>query len=203
MRTSALSLKGIHYNSSALYRFCTWAKLGSNYNQRYLLAAQQIPTGSKVLDICAGTGELQRFLPESCQYTALEASQRFCRLLEGKGIRTICCNLHNGWPDLDGHASFDVAVMIISLAQFRKTTASHLLEYLKKKCHKVVVVEDILSARREKSLYQRAVNYLCATDYYVPVSWYTAQEFSQLMVRHGYQCKQATDRYWIGTHGTN
>ena len=193
--------KGLHYRSPNVYNFLDFVKLGFDVNRRYTIAAKHIRPGEAVLDVCSGTGALKGFLPSGCSYQTLEASDQFCKILKKKGIPYVCCNLHQG---IENIPASEVIVMIISLAQFRKTSAGLLLEHFKNIAKRVIIIEEVLNKpRSEENLYQRTVNYLCAQDYYVPTSWFTGQEFSQLMTSHGYQCQKMTERYWVGTYDQN
>ena len=194
-------LKGIHYRNSYFYNALDLLKLGREYDLRFQIAARYINPGESVVDVCAGPGRLKDFLFKDCTYTVIDASHEFCATLQRKGIPCIVRDLHSGWPQAVPGA--DVLVMIISLSQFRKTSVDDLLENFKRVTKRVLIVEDVLSrSRSERSFFQRAINYLCGTDYYVPVvSWYTRPEFEQLMRDHGYQCEAVSSRYMIGSYG--
>jgi len=194
--------KGSHYRSEFIYTASTLLKLGWKCHLRYRIVRQYIKPADSVVDVCSGSGCLKDFISKECTYTAIEASPEFISILQTKGINHISWNLHAGWPE--SILAPDVIVMVISLCQFRKTSADLLLESFKKVASRVVIVEDVLSRpRKEESLLQQAINYLCATDYYVPVTWYTRSEFAELMRSHGYQCKEASDRYMVGLYGYN
>ena len=192
--------KGSHYRSEFLYTAFTLLKLGWKRHLRYRIVKQYIKPADSVVDVCSGPGRLKDFIPKECTYTAVEASPEFISILRRRGINHVSWNLHAGWPE--SILAPDVIVMVISLSQFRKTSADLLLESFKKTARRVVIVEDVLfRPRKEESLRQRAINYLCATDYYVPVAWYTRSEFAELMQSHGYQCKEASGRYMVGLYG--
>jgi hypothetical protein len=194
-------LKGAHYRSKFLYNALALLKLGKDFHLRYQIAARYIGSAGSVVDVCSGSGDLRRFIPRDCSYAALDASQEFLTTLKGKGVRTIVWDLHAGWPS--SMPEVDVIVMVIALSQFRETSADSLLESFKKAGRRVVIVEDVLPrSRRDGSLIQRVMNFLCGTDYYVPVSsWYTKEEFEQLMREHGYQCERMSVRYSVGLYG--
>lgn len=196
-------MKGAHYRSEFLYNALALLKLGSGYRLRYQIAAHSIKPGEFVVDVCSGPGQLKDFIPKSCGYLAMDASPEFLSSLKKKGASSILQDLHKGWPPSVPVA--DVIVMVISLCQFRDTSADRLLESFKTAGKRVVIVEDVLSRARGKSSWlQRAMNYLCATDFYVPVtSWYTHSEFEQLMQHHGYQCQKISGRYMMGLYGLN
>jgi len=194
-----ISLKGLHYRSKQVYDFCSFIKLGFAYNLRYKIAARYIPPNQSVIDVCSAAGDFKKFLSKNCTYTAIESSPQFCKILQERNISYVCCNLHEAMPN--DIPCTDVLAMIISLSQFRKTSVHELLEYFKKIARRVVIVEDVLpQTREENSFYQKVVNYLCATDYYVPVTWFTHLEFSKLMDQHGYQYKKITERYCVGIY---
>lgn len=195
-------LRGAHYRSEFLYNAFTLLKLGWNFHLRYQIVAQYIKPAESVIDVCSGSGRLKDFISKDCTYTAIEASPEFLSILQRKNIDHIAWNLHTGWPQ--SALAADVIVMVISLCQFRKTSADLLLESFKKVARRVVIVEDVLSRpRNEESLFQQTINYLCATEYYVPVAWYTRSEFAELMRNHGYQCGEASRRYMVGLYGYN
>jgi SAM-dependent methyltransferase len=196
-----LLFMGAHYRSEFLYNAITLLKLGWKYDLRYQIAARYIKSGESVVDVCSGSGRLKDFIPKDCSYTAIEASPEFLSILKKKGINSGQWDLHAGW--LPSASVFDVIVMVISFYHFRETSASRLLESFKKAAKRVVIVEDVLRCPRGKgSMIQRAMNYLCRTDYYVPVaSWYTRPEFEQLMRGHGYQCEAVASRYMVGSYG--
>lgn len=193
-------LRGLHYRSEFFYTALTLLKLGWKYHLRYRIARQYIKPADSIVDVCSGPGNLKDFVSKECIYTAIEASPEFISILQKKGIKHISWNLHAGWPE--SILAPDIIVMVISLCQFRKTSADFLLESFKKVSSRVVIVEDVLPRpRKEESLLQQAINYLCATDYYVPVTWYTRLEFAELMRSHGYQCQEASGRYLVGLYG--
>jgi hypothetical protein len=176
-------------------------KLGSSHSLRYQIAARYIKPGEFVADVCSGAGRFKDFIPESCSYTAVEASPEFLAILKKKRLNSAKWDLHAGW--LPSVPVCDVLVMIISLCQFRETSAARLLESLKKAAKRIVIVEDVLREPRKKgSLIQRVMNYLCETDYYRSVvSWYTRSEFERLMQGHGFQCENVSGRYSVGLYG--
>lgn len=194
-------MKGTHYRNEFVYNALAFLKLGREYDLRYKIAASYIGSAGSILDVCSGPGRLRRFLPKSCSYTAIDASPEFHSHLQRKGVEAIAWDLHKGWPLFVREA--DVIVMVISLSQFRTTSADDLLESFKKSSKRVVIIEDVLfRSRPPGSLIQRVINYLCRTDYYVPVdSWYTQLEFKQLMKAHGYQCEVVSRRYVAGLYG--
>jgi hypothetical protein len=196
---SVLSIKGLYYRNKALYEILTAIKLRKDIDRRYQIASSYIHSGESVIDVCAGSGQLKKFLPPFCSYLAIEASPQFGKVLTENKCSVIQGDLHQGWSLSWPKA--DVIVMLISLAQFRKTTAHELLAAFKNNAKRVVIVEDVLdSPRLESSWYQRMVNYLCSTDYYVPVSWFTGQEFSAITEQHGYLSHQVSERYWVSIY---
>lgn len=194
-------LKGIHYRSAWFYNVFALMKLGNEYARRFQIAARYIHPGETVIDVCSGPGTLRNFIPRDCLYTAMDASPEFLASLEKKGIPAIVWNLHKGWPE--SASVFDVLVMVISLSQFRDTSADALLESFKKAARRVVIVEEVLGRPRgQGSWVQRAVNYLSGTEYYRPVSsWYTREVFERLMRGHGYQSNEVSGRYMVGSYG--
>jgi hypothetical protein len=195
-------LKGAHYRSELFYNILTLLKLGCKYHSRHHIARHYIKPADSVVDVCSGSGRLKDFISKECTYTAIEASPKFISILQRKGINHIAWNLHAGWPK--SILVSDIIVMVISLCQFRKTSVDLLLESFKKAASRVVIVEDVLKhPRKEESLLQQTINYLCATDYYVPVAWYTRSEFRDLMRSHGYQCIEESSRYMVGLYGYN
>lgn len=201
--TARRPFRGLHYRSGLFYSLADLIKRGRHRDQRFMIAATYVRPETSVLDFCAGTGRLKRFIPESCRYTAIEASSGFCALLKKRRLSYIQHDLHQRFPELPAQA--DVAVMLISLAQFRDTSADTLLEGLKVAARQVVIVEEVLSKPRPSaSVTQKTINYLCAADYYTPVSsWFTREEFVRLVTRHGYLCQNQRGRYSIAVYGKN
>jgi hypothetical protein len=194
-------LKGAHYRSEFLYNALALLKLGREYHFRFQIAARHIKPGESVVDVCSGPGQLKDFISKDCAYTAIEASPEFLSNLRKKSASTIPWDLHAGWPP--SVPGSDVIAMVIALSQFRDTSTHSLLESFKKASRRVVIVEEVLLRPRKQGAWlQRAMNYLCGTDYYVPVlSWYTRPEFKQLMRDHGYHCEEVSGRYMVGSYG--
>ena len=193
-------LQGIHYRIPLFYDLQNRWKLGGDYDLRFRIAAHDVRPGESVLDLCAGFGQLKEYLPTDCAYRCIEASPEFARILHQKKIPVFMHNLHQR-PQPDSLKA-DTAVMVVSLCHFRNTTADEILEMLKTTARKVVIVEDVLThPRGERSFLQKAMNYLCRTDYYVPVELFTAGEFQALMHRHGYGCRRHDARYLVGRYG--
>lgn len=197
MKKLSFSLKGIHYGSLAVYSFLTMLKLGTDYHARYRIACRHVKPGDYVIDVCAGAGQFSRFLPQGCDYLAIEASPGFIKHLSAKGLKNKPLNVHGGLKIRDLKA--DVVVMLISLCHFKETSLHVLLEDFKKLGKRVVIVEDVLlKERRKESLIQSVMNYLCSTDYFVPMELFTRQEFCRVMRGHGYSCQARGRRYIVG-----
>lgn len=199
MSRGVFSIKGIHYRSELFYNLQAAAKLGSQYRLRFRIAARYVKPGESVVDLCSGPGSFRHFLPQDCTYTAVDASPEFLKILRKRKVRHLRHDLHQGWPAAVSRS--DVAVMIISLCQFRDTSAGLLLEEAKRAAQRVVIVEDVLERPRGKETwFQRAVNYLCAADYYVPIELYTREAFIMLMRSRGYRCVDGSGRYVVGIY---
>ena len=192
-------LKGIHYTNSCAYKLQTFCKLRSQYCKRFEIASNYINEGEEVLDICAGTGELRKFLPRKCKYNAVEASTSFASLMARDCIDCSIIDLHEGIGSFKRKA--DVVVMIISLCQFRNTSVDSLLEDLKRIARRVVIVEDVIPKKTNmRGFIDKAMNYFCATDFYRPTELLTRTEFESLMRDHGYEHIQNDKRYAIGLY---
>jgi cyclopropane fatty-acyl-phospholipid synthase-like methyltransferase len=190
-------LKGIHYNNLAVYNTLTFLKLGFDYYTRFKIASGYIKPGESVLDLCAGDGSLSRFLPSGCRYECVELSPAFSSRLSNRSIPNHKINLHEGITGLE--QKFDAAVMLISLCHFRETSIHSLLEELKNTAKRVIIIEDVLPSKRAKNtLLQRTMNYLCSTNYYVPLELFTADNFGRVMDEHGYTVTKHTKRYHAG-----
>jgi hypothetical protein len=191
--------QGIHYRNRWFYDLQNRLKLGRDHDLRFRIAMQYLKPGDSVLDVCSSFGQLKHFLPPRCHYRCIEASPDFAARLKRSGITVIVHDLHQGLPS---GVKADAAVMIVSINQFRDTSAGELLEGLKKIAGRVIIVEDVLErARGENSFLQRMMNYFCQTEYYRPVELLTRDEFSALMQRHGYACRQYDKRYYVGSYG--
>jgi len=143
------------------------------------------------------TSLLDLFSLNPNQYTAIEASPEFLEGLKKKNIKAVSLNLNEGITLNNVYA--DIAVMIISLSQFKETSAHNLLEDFKKISKSVVIVEEVLPKKRgEHSLVEKTIHYLSATSYYRPVQMFTAGEFEDVMKQHHYKFKQYNHRYAVG-----
>lgn len=190
-------LKGLHYRNRFAYSARTFMQLGSGHNCRFRLAAEYIRPGEHVLDLCAGVGELKKYLPDGCTYECIEKSPEFAAFLRKNNITNYELDLHKGFK-LESTGPYALT-MIISLYQFRHTSADELLEIFKNLAKKVIIVEDVLAKRRERgSMVNRLMNYLCATDYYLDSEIFTFTEFERLMHDHGYTCRTRSKRYAVG-----
>lgn len=195
-----LRFKGINYRSPLAYNSLTFLKLLSDYDLRFKIARQYIHEGDSLLDVCAGDGRLQQFLPKGCSYFGIDASQEFTRRLSQKGLGYSRQDLHGGLSS--GRSVHAVVVMIISLCHFRYTSADALLESFKSTGRKVVIVEDVLENRdMNRSLKRRLMNYLCRVDYCESLELYTHHEFAQILEKHDYKVTQYDQRYSVGTFG--
>lgn len=189
--------KGILYSHPFIYNFLTKIKLKNNYHLRYKIATQYIQPGNSVLDVCAGQGGLKNFLPKDCDYICIEAGSEFISELFKKKIKHFSINLHEGINIRD--LQVDVIVMIVSLYQFRNTSIHNLLEDFKKITKKAVIVEEVLLNKRSNNcICQKILNYLCASDYYIPTELFSIDEFEQVMHEHNYKCKRHSERYVVG-----
>ena len=190
-------LRGIHYRNARLYDLQNFLKLGRDFDLRFKIAAQYIRPGESVLDLCAGPGRMKDYLPEGCSYIGMDASPQFVNILRRKEISVLHRDLHSGLKADDIKA--DVALMIVSLCHFRHTTADEILEVLKRTVKRVVIVEDVL-AKARRPFIRWMMNYFCQTEYYRPIELFTAQEFQELMQRHGYACVAKDQRYFVGIY---
>jgi hypothetical protein len=197
-----MKIKGIHYSNPFVYNLLTFLKLWRGYNARFRIAAGYVAQNSSVLDVCSASGELKGYLQENCAYECIEMSPVFTKLLDKKKIKCHRADMHRG---IDGSSlRFDCLVMIISLCQFRETSINALLEDFKKIAKKVVIIEDVTEKIRPKgSIVQKIMNYLCATDYFVPMRLFTAAEFRSTMQEHGYTVIKHTNRYFAGCYERN
>lgn len=193
-------LRGLHYRNHLVYSFLTFLKLGRDYDLRYRIASRYINNGDSVLDVCAGTGRLVLFLPPGCLYTGIEASADFANMLAAKKLAYQKMDLHKELPCVSSR--YDVILMIISLCHFRRTSLGILLETFKTIGKKVVIVEDVLLKRRDKnSFLQKAMDFLCGTDYYLPTELFTSDEFRGVMKKYGYRLLGQENRYVVACYG--
>ncbi len=192
------SFRGIHYRNIYFYNLITILKLGKDRYLRYKIAAKHLEGAGSVLDICAGEGKLKDFLPAGVHYTAVEAGENFIRILSRKKIPFIQKDIHQ--EEIKSIVKADAIVMLISLYQFRKTSLDSILEEFKHVACQVVIVEEVLkNSQTEDSVFFRLINFLCATDYYVPVGLFSLFEFEEVMKKHGYRY-YSQGRYCIGLY---
>lgn len=192
--------EGILYRNAFLYMLVTLFKLGSKKNLRFQIAAQYISAGESVLDVASGGGWLRDYIPASCSYTCIEMGDAFTKSLAKRNVSFMKMNLHQG---IDGlKTKFDTAVMIISLYQFRHTSIDQLLEQFKEVANKVVIVEEVSALENnELTIKDKALNYLCKTEYFMPTKILSAHEFRAICEKHGYEVKidSRKNSYMIAT----
>jgi ubiquinone/menaquinone biosynthesis C-methylase UbiE len=189
--------RGLCYRSPLVYDLLTLLKLKKENSVRFKIAASYLKGIDSVLDICSGCGRLRDFLPRDIEYTAIDASDVFFKILLARAIRgfkcDICCDKNIPYND------FDAAVMIISFCQFDKNGKRILLEHFKRVRKKVVIIEELVNRKRKKaSILQRVMNYLCCTGYSKDYDIMTFDEFSDIMLEHGYVCRRHSKRYAVG-----
>jgi cyclopropane fatty-acyl-phospholipid synthase-like methyltransferase len=191
--------RGVHYKNWTIYKLITLLKLRGEYNYRYKLASKYIKNGETVLDICAGGGDLKKYLPKQCDYTTIEKSDNFSKILAKKNIENMKINLHEDFTFV--YKKYDVVIMLISLCHFRNTSVSMLLEKFKLMGDRVIIIEEVLRKKREStSCVYQIINYLCATEYYMPIDLFTDEEFKKVIELNDYEYIKSTDRYRIGLY---
>lgn len=193
-------VRGIYYRNSYVYYLLTRLSHIGIYKLRYNIVLQYINSGDTVLDVCGAGGEIMKYLPSNCDYACIEFGDGFIGNLKRKGIRCKKIDLHK--DKISVAVKSNIAVMIVSLYQFRDSSAEDILESLKMAADKVVIVEDILGNMwRDGSLIQKIINYLHETDYHRQSRMFSLEEFRNMMQKHGYEFRQYDKRYAIGCYG--
>lgn len=192
-------VKSINYRSPLIYKMLDYMKRGADRDLRYRLSLPYLKGASSVLDLCGGTGEFKKFLPEGCQYSVCDASPDFGAHLARSHIRHFQWDLHHGLPRF--LPKVDAVVMIISLYQFRATSIDVLLEAVKDIAPTVVIVEEVSVSPPEQFAWIRRVkNYLCATDFFVPVELFAREEFESIMKKRRYGFISYDKKYCVGCY---
>ncbi len=199
MRKKLYPFKGIRCRSWFIYNLLLFLRFGFNHDLRYKIAAEYVRPGESVLDVCSGAGDFKKFLPEDCPYACIDASPQFTAILSKKKINFHRMNLHKG---IDSSIiRSDVCVTIGALCQFKTTSMDSLLEDFKEIARRVVVVEHIPKKTAvEGTLAYKANNYLIATDFTVNDREFSAEEFSRIMLKHGYRVRRCKGDYMVGCY---
>lgn len=197
-------LKGILYNSVTIYNLVTKLKLGSHYSFRYELCASYIKAGDTVLDICAGPGELKNYLPPSVKYETIELSKAFIAALQKKGISNHKINLHS-FNEGNLPTTYDVVVMLISLYPFRNSNINKIINFMKDKGKKIIILEEVnlednfKKYSRWKYICQKLGklfrDYVCHTDSAKPADLFSEKEFIEIMNRHHFSTEKHPHGY--------
>lgn len=188
-------LKGILYNSVTIYNLVTKIKLGKHYSFRYELCASNIKTDSSILDICPGPGDLKNYLPSSIKYETLEYSKAFISALEKKGVTNHKINLHN-FNEAELPNTYDVVVMLISLYPFRNSNLNKIINFMKNKGKKVIIIEEVILENQSKNssfwkyicqkFGKKFRDYICHTDCSQPADLFSEKEFIDIMNKHNF-----------------
>jgi len=192
-------VKSINYRSPLIYNILDYLKRGTRRDLRYRPPLPYLKGASSVLDLCGGTGEFKKFLPAGCQYSVCDASPGFVAHLAKSHIRHFQWDLHRGLPRF--FPKVDAVVMIISLYQFRTTSIDVLLEAVKDIASTVVIVEEVsVSPQKQSALTRWVKNYLCATDFFVPVELFVREEFESIMKKRRYDFISYDKKYCVGCY---
>lgn len=187
-----MSFRGSYYRWPFFYQALDFIQAGGQ-PYRFRLLTEYIQPNDVVLDLCAGPGVLKRFVPGH-EYIGVDASTTFLSFLKKNGVRTIERDLHQGLEN--EIPKVNLAVMIVSLYHFRATSASALLEELKKIADRVVIIERVVQ-EKDKGWRPMIRDYLCSQKFYRPVNLFTKEEFQDLMKKHNYRVFQKKSNHWV------
>jgi hypothetical protein len=142
----------IIYKNILLYQLFMRMLYGRHFEDRYKAVAAQIPSGSSVMDICAGDAYLYtNFLKHNGNdYLAIDNSPFFINSAQKRNIACIQLNVSE-----DPLPVADVVVMMASLYQFiphEKRVIQKLLDSARKK---LVITEPISNLSASANLYIR------------------------------------------------
>lgn len=192
-------MQGLHYQDPTAYRFFTFLKLRGENALRFQLAAEMLKPGEKILDVCSGPGDLARFLPKGCRYTAVDASPEFVRSVHARGDRAFRRNLQT--DNLAGIDPADAAIMLISLCQFPRPVIERILRELRMIATRVLIIEEVRDPNdRAYPLRAKVNDYLCARDFCGPFRLMNARTFEDIMQANGYLYRQLNKRYVLGIY---
>jgi hypothetical protein len=201
MLGTKLKSEGILYKNSFFYMLVTFLKLRGNKNLRFQIAARHILPGQSVLDVASGGGWLRDYIPATCSYACIEVGDAFIQSLAKRQVNFVKMDLHQGMGELAGR--YDVCVMLISLYQFRHTSADLLMRQFKEVANKVVIVEEVADSEvGGLTVKDKILNYLCRTEYFVPTKILSEHQFRELCKKHGYDVSvdERKKNYMIATH---
>jgi SAM-dependent methyltransferase len=130
---------GVVYAHPLVYDAMLWLLYRGQPRRRFQRVAAEIPPGSAVLDLCAGTGMLHRELEgKRVEYTAVDVNPRLVAALRSQGIRARCSDVRS--TDLP---AADVVVMNSSLYHFHPDVDSVVRRMLAAARRKVVILEPV------------------------------------------------------------
>jgi trans-aconitate methyltransferase len=142
------TVRPVLYSSRTAYHIAMRLLYGRHFNERYAAIAAHIPTGSAVVDVCAGDCYLYlSFLRDkSVSYIGLDISPALVRWAQQRGVQARVFNL---WQD--DPPGGDVLVMQASLYQFAPQAQR--------------VVERLLAAARDRVIIAEPIRNLSASSH--------------------------------------
>lgn len=138
---------GLVYRAAWIYDMVLWILYRGRPRDRFRHVAEEIPPGSSVLDLCAGTAMLYRELRKrAVQYMAMDINPILVNSLKRKGVHAVCADilktdlpnadfvimnssLYHFWPNIEFIVRKMLASankMVIILEPIQSTTHSRL-----------------------------------------------------------------------------
>jgi len=123
-----------------LFTKYVWRRSRAMQIERWKAVIAWIPSGSKVVELAAGTGSfyLEMLKDHINDYSAVEINRRFVKYLQKQGINTIQSDIRK-----DPIPSCDVLIMIAAFYHFKQMDGAMLNKLLHAARQRVIIVEPI------------------------------------------------------------
>lgn len=169
---------GFAYASPLIYDALIWFLYSGRPRRRFRSVIEEIPVGSSVVDLCAGTSMFHDELQyKRVEYTAVDVNPSFVRAFGRKGIRALCIDIRKG-----NLPRADILVMNSSLYHFIPNVDKVLGEMLAAARRKVIILEAVESFSNSRfSPLERFAKNVITVDGIVPEFHFTAQSFRHSM----------------------
>jgi len=86
-------MRWINYYFPNIYEWSLKILHGKNFRERYHFIAENIETGSNVLDMGCGTGIFGSFVCNKCNYIGIDLNNEFLKAAKNKGLKVFKCNI--------------------------------------------------------------------------------------------------------------
>ena len=169
---------GLVYSSPWIYDMLLFVLYHGKPWRRFQKVASHIPSGSSVVDLCAGTSMLYRqLLDKNVTYKALEINPRLVRHLQAKKIEAICTDIRR-----DRILEADVVVMCSSLYHFGTEAAGMLRKMMESAREKVIILEPVRHMSKSHfALISGLSRWASTVDGIIPHTYFDLESLSSVL----------------------